>query len=163
MSLHVSFDGFSRSMRNDISLINDPITLGYLDVGSFIDVYRPLLELLDGKDYESYMDFYFTRSPCNKSLLEFIDQSQREDFLYQATEMGLIPSMKEITWGQREGEIAHSASVPDLVQHLNLEMYRSSSVPLKKQEKRPLKDKNSKKLLCAQIHLSVILINKENL
>ena len=44
---------------NDISSMEDPINGADLDVAEYIEIYKLVLEELDGKDKNSYMDIYF--------------------------------------------------------------------------------------------------------
>ncbi len=103
MRYHLTWSKFDPT---SITLIEDPLTSNHLVVESFIDIYGPLLETMDGRDMASYIDFYFERSHANQLVLVFTDENARIDFREEAEMMGLIPSMKAVMEGESAQEKA---------------------------------------------------------
>lgn len=85
---------------NSVSLIDDPITSGQMAIESFIEIYEPLLITLDGRDMSSFIDFFFERSACNKSVLSFVDENAKMDFRDEAIHMNLIPPIGDVMVGE---------------------------------------------------------------
>ncbi len=103
MRYHLTWSKFDPT---SITLIEDPLTSNHLVVESFIDIYGPLLETMDGRDMASYIDFYFERSHANQLVLVFTDENARIDFREEAEMMGLIPLMKTVMEGESAQEKA---------------------------------------------------------
>lgn len=93
---------FNINVSSHILLIDDPVTLGYLPKESFLETYLPLMQTFDGSDMESYVDLYFEISIMNPSILSFIDEDARSDFLDEAIDMKLIPPLTQIMVGEDE-------------------------------------------------------------
>lgn len=91
---------FTSRLSSNILLIDDPITFGFLPKESFLETYGPLMQTFDGKDGESYLDLYFEISVMNPSILVFIDEAARSDFIEEAVEMKLIPPLTQIMVGE---------------------------------------------------------------
>ncbi len=56
----------------------------------FVDMFRVVLEQLDGTSAADYVDFFFERSPVESSTLVFTGDDERRDFLDWAIEKGCI-------------------------------------------------------------------------
>lgn len=90
---------------SSVSLVDDPITSGQMAIESFIQIYEPLLLTLDGRDLSSYVDFFFERSACNKSILSFVDEDAKLDFRDEAIHMKLIPPIGDVMTGESQEDV----------------------------------------------------------
>lgn len=103
MAYHISWQTFDIT---SVTTVDDPVSSGSMAIESFIEIYGPLLVTLDGRDMSSFVDFFFERSPCNRSVLVFVDENARDDFREMAIDMELIPDMKDIMVGESVEEKA---------------------------------------------------------
>lgn len=101
MCYHIKWSSFDIS---SVTTVEDPIATGSMAIDSFIEIYGPLLQTLDGSDMSSYVDFFFERSPCNRSVLIFVDENARLDFRDEAILMNLIPPIGDIMVGESAEE-----------------------------------------------------------
>jgi len=100
----ITWEFFSRSRLSEVLLFEDPLYSAYVEKETFLELYRPVLESLDGGDMCSYVDIYFAPSPLNPSLYLFVDEDARLDFRDYATELGLIPPLVEALEGESRQE-----------------------------------------------------------
>jgi len=71
-----------------------------MDKIQFHDVYRPILEQLDGNDFPQSVEFFFTTLPTNAACLGFVDQDAKDEFVQWAVDSGVLPQLKEIQAGE---------------------------------------------------------------
>ena len=100
----ITWETFNSTILRTLSLIQDPICSSYIESNSFIDIYKELLETLNGDDMSSYFDFFFEKSHVNNSIYVFIDEDAKDDFRFLAEDMNLIPKLKEIMEGETQQE-----------------------------------------------------------
>jgi hypothetical protein len=76
-----------------------PISGAIVHITTYSDLYGPFLETLDGRDLSSYIDFFYRKSPVNQLLWEFVDEDARLDFIDLCQEIGLMPDIQRIQFG----------------------------------------------------------------
>jgi hypothetical protein len=153
---------------SSITSIEDPISSGTMATESFIQIYEPFLITLDGRDMMSHVDFFFERSPCNSSILMFLDENARLDFRDEAIEMKLIPPIRDVMVGESEDDKAQRED--DKAQREMDEMLKKKSIEKQKLLK-SLKavetnaEKKKKMLITAQktlFDLDKLLLEEQN-
>jgi hypothetical protein len=93
-----------KKITSQIELIEDPIYQSPVEISVYMDIYGPLLDSLDGEDYESEVNFFFEVSPMNSSLLVFRNEETKTIFREEAEERNLIPQLVEICEGETRME-----------------------------------------------------------
>lgn len=81
-------------------MFQDPLYETYITSELFVDIYKSLLETLDGRDMTSYFDFFYEPSHVNKSVYVFKDENAKLDFRDFAEDLGLIPKIKHVIVGE---------------------------------------------------------------
>lgn len=89
---------------NDIDAIQDPVYETPIPTEEFIETYQQVLVLFDGSDMCSHINFFFQRDPTNHTLLEFVDEDARLDFLDEAQGLDILPPLQEIYTGESKKE-----------------------------------------------------------
>ncbi len=79
-----------------IKSIQEPIAEMFISKHDFYMAYRDFLDTLDARDMSSFVDFFWRRSPLDKTCLEFIDKDSRLDIYEFLIEMELIPEMSSV-------------------------------------------------------------------
>lgn len=82
-----------------IKTIQDPVSFSCIDKEVYHDSYKQFLLTLDGQDLTSFVDFYFQKSPVDKTHLEFVDEDARLDFFDFLHDHGLIPGFEVLANG----------------------------------------------------------------
>ncbi len=95
-----SLDSDWKTIKQHISLLEDPVCSSRIDIESFTVSYGKILDTLDAKTSDSQVSFFFERSHCNNDLLVFKSEKARELFREEAENLKLIPSFKEISEGE---------------------------------------------------------------
>lgn len=82
--------------------VEDPLYGTSLNKELFMDIYRSVLELLDGKDHGGFVEYfedYFERSIVDRGTYTF-REGERDGFVTLCMENGIFPSLKEIHAGE---------------------------------------------------------------
>lgn len=83
-----------------IKSIQEPISELYIEKEDFEEAYGEFMQTLDGRDISSYVDFFWRRSPIDRSCLEFVDRDARLDIYEYLREEKLVPDMKKVHSGE---------------------------------------------------------------
>lgn len=84
---------------NTIRTFQDPVSLSCIDKTVYHHSYKEFLETLDGRDMTSFVDFFFQKSPTDRTHLEFVDEDARLDFFDFLRDHNLIPDFDKISTG----------------------------------------------------------------
>jgi len=82
-----------------IKSVQEPICEMLIEKHDFNEAYGVFLITLDGRDMTSFVDFFWRRSPIDKSCLEFVDSDSRLDIYDYLKEENLIPDMDKVHSG----------------------------------------------------------------
>jgi len=105
-----------------ISQIEDPVSGQNMERVLFFEMYMPVLMSLDGNDMVSYIDFWLERSPVDTSILRFIDDMGRHDWIQYAIEQDCIPTMKELCAGENiKDKIKRERVSPKIIKPKNVQ------------------------------------------
>jgi len=79
-----------------IGSLEEPVSRSIMDKGKFYQVYKKMLDALDGKGGypDVYMDFYFSRDPVNTMHLAFAGDVERSDWMDWAVDEGIHDTME---------------------------------------------------------------------
>jgi hypothetical protein len=91
---------FEKTLDTIISFEDPMIDFAHIDKNVFIDMYKPLLLLLDGITMDKYLDFFYISSPYNIGQLVFRDNDSRLDFRDWAIELKILPSLEDVMFGK---------------------------------------------------------------
>lgn len=75
-----------------------------LDKQCFAEAYGSLLELLDGTEKNSFIDWFFQPSPINTLHWEFVNNNARDHFVTLSINLGLSLSLQELCEGESIAE-----------------------------------------------------------
>lgn len=82
-----------------IKSIQEPICEMLIEKYDFDQAYNKFLITLDGRDMSSFVDFFWRRSPVDRSCLEFIDKDARLDIYEYLRDDNLVPDMEKVHSG----------------------------------------------------------------
>lgn len=102
--------------NNGIFGIRDPITGSVLDKKIFYESFQLILEQLTGEFTEDSVEYFFTATPLNPGILEFVGEDEKMEFVDWAIDHQLLPHINEIKEGEGKLEKEQRQTEQDFLQ-----------------------------------------------